>query len=168
MTRKEFNTFLKDWQVWRQDPNRRLPSKLFDRKRRRAYEVFNETFFTGSREPNKDLIEIPVKLEPPYRATQVGDLVERNTRLLATFKSTAASQWSTCELEAPRRKQLASPLRFTRNHRGEIIGIRWNPNEAKQQLEHWKWLLHNPRLALKVVQQTHSRHERLLDSALFL
>jgi hypothetical protein len=157
MTREEFNTYLKDWQVWRVDPNRKLPSKLFDRQRRKAYVVFNETFFTGQTEQ-------PVTLNPVQHVGVVAKVTDSSD----AFRSTAASQWSTIDAGLYRSRKHLSPVQVHRNPDGTIRGISWNTKQIEEQLNHWRWLLSHPRLIWKIAQRSYVRRQRLQDSALFL
>lgn len=165
MTRKQFNTYLKDWQVWRLNPHRKLPSKFFDGERRRAYEVFNDTFFTQKACPAAG--DIKVTINPVAHS---GSVVAKVDQSVHSFRSTAASQWSTADgtMTTKRERFFSSPFSVVRNHDGTVRGITFERNKFKAQVNHIKWLAHNPDLVVKMIEQSQRRKRRIEDSALFM
>jgi len=156
MTREEFNRYLKDWQVWRQNPDRKLPGKLLHKDRRRAYEVFNETFFTGEANACGPVIKS-------------GAVVAKIDSGVDSFKSTAASQWSTVDMPSRKEKGIfSSPIHVLRSHDGTIRGVTFSREEFRAQVNHAKWLAHNPDLVVKMIQRSQRRKRCITDSALFL
>jgi hypothetical protein len=156
MTREEFNRYLKEWQVWRLDPERKLPNKFLHRDRRRAYEVFNDTFFTGEANACGPV----VKSGPVVATIDSG---------VGAFKSTAASQWSTVDMVSKKEKRFFSmPFQVLRSHDGTVRGLIFDRSGFKAQVNHAKWLAHNPDLVVKMIQRSQRRKRCITDSALFL
>jgi hypothetical protein len=110
-----------------------------------------------------------LKIEPTCKG---GYVVAKVMDPSEGFRSTAASQWSTADVAESRGSHLAralnNPLLIQRSANGKIQSISFRPREIREQVEHWKWLCRNPRLACMLLRQAHRRGQYLQDSALFL
>jgi hypothetical protein len=85
----------------------------------------------------------------------------------SSFKSTAASQWSTAGGHYKRRPELGV-VKLSKSRDGKLNGVEIRTDALRQQVAHWKWLAKNPRLARIQVVNVMRHRQTLRDSALFL